>query len=440
MNNGLIAIIGAIIVDVSLSSDKDAEHKMRLGGIMHAARSAWAMGVPYEIYYIAPPYLKESIEDYAYKHGCQKCECIGSIDNAPGVILIQDIKELKNQGYSLLMAESSEVTTRDFALSDQVKKIIIFPGQFDLKNLLDYIYRQNITCSISIDIANGIDSLDRLRELMIIGIKYDFIFNSTSHHIIDVDMNNILYEVKDYTRFYVMKEGRGGGYIRNEDGNLVNYFSFLQETAHSVGVGDCFDIVIIDRFEKVGIDKASKIASFVASQYASTSFPDDLYQKVQQSVDLEESIYRMSGVRLPWSERKEIKIYIAAPDFDWMDDTHIRYIEKSLEYNNFTPILPIKINGQIYDFNNRNEVSRIFQGDLDLIQGSQIILGIILNDDHGTLIEIGYAKGLNKHVVVYDPLKLARNPFLTHLPDFISSDPEEIINHIFEFGGTYAEV
>ena len=43
-----ICLIGDILVDVTLKTEFNPL-KMRLGGIVHAARALWAMGVEYDV-------------------------------------------------------------------------------------------------------------------------------------------------------------------------------------------------------------------------------------------------------------------------------------------------------------------------------------------------------------------------------------------------------
>jgi hypothetical protein len=50
-----LLLIGQVFVDVTLGSAGE-QIKLRLGGIFHAARAVWAMGVPYVLAYVAPDY------------------------------------------------------------------------------------------------------------------------------------------------------------------------------------------------------------------------------------------------------------------------------------------------------------------------------------------------------------------------------------------------
>lgn len=403
--------------------------------MIHAARAAWAAGIDYEVYYISPEYLKNSVEEYLYAHGCKACNYIGVINNSPSIILIQDPKEIGNQGYSLLMSETMNANLIPFDIANDISSILIFPGQFNILELISLIKSYNNSAEISIDIANGIDDTDQLKEIFASDAPFKFIFNSTSHHIKNTDLNEIEEMAAKICYAYVLKEGRGGGYMIASDGEKIDYASYLRPTVHSVGIGDCFDVILIALFDSNSRANSLKLASMIASEYAATTYPDNFKDNVNKILSSKEAFLNLQGVRLPWKKRKNIKIYVAAPDFDWVDDRYIREVEESLLYQNFTAYLPIKMNGQINDFSDRYGIGMIFQKDLDLIHDSQILLGVLLNDDHGTLIEIGYAKGLGKHVIVYDPHRIAKNPFITNLPDFISYDMEEVINQIYIFGG-----
>lgn len=60
-----ICLIGDILVDVTLKTEFNPL-KMRLGGIVHAARALWAMGVEYDVAFFSPSYLDVHI--YFFQH------------------------------------------------------------------------------------------------------------------------------------------------------------------------------------------------------------------------------------------------------------------------------------------------------------------------------------------------------------------------------------
>jgi len=436
--DNLLGIFGEIIVDVILG-DTEHEHKMRLGGVVHAARAAWAAGYNYEVYYAAPLYLEDEIRKYLLSHGCRKSYRIGDIDKSPGVILVGEPRETGDQGYSILMTSDMLTNISDFNISGDITKILIFPGKYSLAKLLHRMSFLNESVQFYIDIANGIDEFENLSTLSELGRRFECVFNSTSFHMAgdkNSNMSRITERVlTEYGLTYIMKENRGGGIMYLASGDKADYPAFPREISHSVGVGDCFDVVFAMEDQSDPRDKL-KLASYLASEYASTSFPDDLLSLFSQALGSKEIIYGLDGIRLSWERRRSVKIYVAAPDFDWVDDRHIRKVENALKYHNFSPMMPIKENGQIDDFDNHSLISSVFEKDILMIHECDILLAVIINDDHGTLIEVGYAKGLGKNVVVYDPNRMARNPMLTCLPDLISDDLDVIIGEVFKYGST----
>src|SRR5712671_3006240 len=97
-HSSAICVIGQILVDVTLPNG-DQPIKMRLGGVMHAARTLWALGCPYVLAYIAPDYLDDQISKFAAHHGAVRALKIGSVVGSPNVILIAEPKEAGPQGY-----------------------------------------------------------------------------------------------------------------------------------------------------------------------------------------------------------------------------------------------------------------------------------------------------------------------------------------------------
>lgn len=431
-----IAIIGEIIIDVVLGNNND-DHKMRLGGIIHAALAAWTAGIEYEVYYISPNYIDDDIKNYLNMHGCSNFSKIGEIRRSPGVILIGEAKETGNQKYSLLMSDSMESHVYTIPPIEDSTDIIVFPGNYDLLRILEGL--KNIEDKrLHIDIANGVESINNLNNMYENGIKFDTIFNSTSHHITDAPDNLInLFlneDMQDLTQNYILKENRGGGRLIANN-SVFTYPAFPRYIEHSVGVGDAFDIYYISM---ISTEKNLRLrrSSLLASEYATTNFPDDLRSSITKLLQNISAYDHLEGITLHYESRASINIYVAGPDFDWIDTRHIREVENSLKYHNFNPLLPIKLNGQIDDFTDHAAISRTFSSDIDLIKSSHILLAVILNDDHGTLIEIGYAVGIGIPVIVYDPYRIARNPMLTELPVKVSDNLDEIIMEVFKIASS----
>ena len=53
----------------------------------------------------------------------------------------------------------------------------------------------------------------------------------------------------------------------------------------------------------------------------------------------------MEGIRVPWNERVNYPIYMAAPDFDYVDTKKLDVLEESLFYHHFMnrPYFPLLI-------------------------------------------------------------------------------------------------
>lgn len=97
----------------------------------------------------------------------------------------------------------------------------------------------------------------------------------------------------------LIKENRGGSWLYDFN-EKVSYEApaHIGNTIHSVGVGDVYDIAFVS--EKAGSNIAQNIQDFV----------------------------EMKGVRVPWNERVNYPIYMAAPDFDYVDTEKLGIIKQ----------------------------------------------------------------------------------------------------------------
>src|SRR5205085_11772199 len=131
-------------------------------------------------------------------------------------------------------------------------------------------------------------------------------------------------------------------------------------------------------------------------------------------------LVKMPDVFLPWELRQTLNIYIAAPDFTFINTSHIDELENALRYHNFVPHRPIKENGQMEENASKQRKQELVTNDLELMDQCFLMIAVLLYDDPGTLIEIGFAKAKEIPVIVYDPYKSATNCMLTELPDLVS--------------------
>lgn len=79
----------------------------------------------------------------------------------------------------------------------------------------------------------------------------------------------------------------------------------------------------------------------------------------------------------------------------------------------------------------RARKQELVTGDLEIFDRCQLLVAVLLFNDPGTLIEIGYAIAKRIPVIVYDPYGAAKNCMLTELPDLVTTDIEQVIAEVF---------
>jgi nucleoside 2-deoxyribosyltransferase len=431
-----ICIIGDILNDITLNN-RDMPLKMRLGGIVHSARCLWAMGIKYDVGYFAPSYLDSHIERYLLEHmGCNKIFKLGNVNNCPYTMLINEAKEVGDQGYEFILRDDINITYDDNALKtlDSYKYIFMISGNYEFQTVKNYISNDTF---LHYDIANNIINLSILEDSGI----FETIFISTSSTIFknfvsenELDLNLFFNQFKNITNKIILKENRGGSRAYDfQEKTIINIPSQTQKIVHSVGVGDVFDTTCVSYLNKgYSFTDSLYYSSWIASEYAKTTYPEDFKKMTLRILKTPiEEVKSLSGCFLPWEKRKEGHIYLAAPDFDFVDTTLIDVLERSLLYHNFSPHRPIKENGQMPSEATWIEKQDIFTTDMLLLEKCNMLIAILLYNDPGTLIEIGLAAQKKIPTFVYDPFNIADNCMLTQLPDLVSSNLDEIISEVF---------
>ena len=192
---------------------------------------------------------------------------------------------------------------------------------------------------------------------------------------------------------------------------------------HSVGVGDCFNAIYVYSRHNMDERTALSYASCVAAEYACTTYPDDFKNAAQATLKIPaDEIVKLKGVSLPWENRPKCHIYIAAPDFDYIDRRPLEKVLKCLEYHNFTPRRPVieyGLMGIDADFERKQ---MLCEADVKLMDECKIMLAVLLSDDPGTLIEIGMGVERKMPVIVYDP-STRGDVHTTISPDVALKDP-----------------
>lgn len=426
-----ILLIGEIVVDVSLKGENLDKDKLRFGGIMHAARALWALDIPFSVAYISPSYLDEQIKNYLLNLGCVEIYKIGEVTGAPYIFLIEEVKEIGDQGYEFLLRDEIKIDYNEETLNrlPNFEENFLISGNYDISKILNYLKG-----NLHIDLANNVRNLTDLNE---ISYKFTNIFISTSSKIFIqnfLDIKSFYSLFEEITTTLILKENRGGSRIvTSESDQVLNIPAQIRNIVHSVGVGDVYDIIFI-YFSNLKKDTfiAGVYSSWIASEYAQTTYPDDFKLNVKRILKISENeLIRIPGINLPWEIRKKVNIYVAAPDFSFVNKKPLENVIDSLKYHNFSPRRPVLENGEMGIDASKERRESLFTKDMELLNECQIMLAVILYDDPGTYIEMGLASNFHLPLIVYDPYKQATNCMLTELPLLISHDLDEIIAELF---------
>lgn len=429
-----ICLVGDILIDVTLKSSENPL-KMRLGGIIHAARALWAMGVPYTVAYFSPDYLDLEIEKFLSTLGSPKLIKLGRVNNSPYVILINEVKEIGDQGYEMLLRDNIQIEYFDTNLKElnSYEELFFISGNYEYNKVISHLSQ---TCNIHYDVANNVKNMsffDHFKE------KLATIFISTSSTIFkknsvnSFNFDSFMAQFENITERVVLKENRGGSraidFVSKEK---INIASQTQKIVHSVGVGDVYDSVYISYYKEYSFEQALTLSSYIASEYAVTTYPEDFKKMVERTIKIDvNELIHSGGCSLPWETRQECHIYLAAPDFDFVDTRPLDILYNSLLYHNFVPHRPIAENGQMEANADYSRKQKIFESDMILLDKCNMLIAVLLYNDPGTLIEIGLAAERKLPTLVYDPYQIANNCMLTQLPCLVTSNIDELLTEVF---------
>lgn len=424
----MVCLVGDILTDVTLAT-ANTPLKMRLGGIVHAARALWAMDVEYAIAYFAPTYMDSHIDMFLKEHDCKAIIKLGNVTNCPYTMLIQEVKEIGNQGYEFLYHDDIEINYNIESIKElnNYEELMFISGNYDMNKVLKHV---NKNVKIHCDVANNINRVEELKYK-----SFETLFISTSSNIFKNQysgFDSFCDLLKPYAKRIVLKENRGGS--RAYDATLGEYYQIPSQTlpiTHSVGVGDVYDVVSLVAPYNSFLEQLI-LASWVSMEYALTTFPVNFKNSVRSLLKTPiKDMMAQGGCVLPWDIRQKCQIYIAAPDFSFVDTRHIDLICKSLVYHNFVPRRPIKENGQMTEGADKKERMDLFSADISLLAECNMLIAVLLYNDPGTLIEVGLAAQRGLPTIVYDPYNLADNCMLTELPTLVNSDLDVIIAKVF---------
>lgn len=389
---------------------------------------------------IYPSYLNDSVEVFSKELNASLCCMIGQIEGSPNVITITDSTEAGEQGYQDLLREQCKATVNISALRKIIKEflptdILIFPGKYPVSDIAEVL--REYKGKIHIDFQYEIEQLEVFSSF---GISFDTLILSTSSTLFKGTYGGRVDELlKDLdpgkVNSILLKENRGGA--RYWDIDRINFSTpaFPSQTAHSVGVGDCFNAVFISMKEQFGIETSLKMASYISAIYASTWSHDEFASLSASVLDSVEEIKEMQGTLIHWEDRQNIHIYIAGPDFPHIDTTWIEEIDKCLQYHNFVSHRPVKENGIIIGNETEEQQLTAYHNDLKLIDKSAILVAVLINDDPGTYVEIGWASHARKPVILFDPDYRATNLFLKKTATLICHTLGEVVDAVYELLG-----
>ena len=425
----MICLVGDILTDVTLATANNPL-KMRLGGIVHAARALWAMDVEYAVAYFAPSYMDSHIEMFLKEHDCKAIIKLGNVTNCPYTMLIQEVKEIGNQGYEFLYHDDIDI---DYDLStikelNSFDELMFISGNYDMNKVLKLVEED---IDIHCDVANNVDNIEGLPQNRIL----ETLFISTSSNIFKnqySDFDAFCSILRPHAKRIVLKENRGGSRVYDTAlGEVYQIPSQTSSITHSVGVGDVYDVVsLVAPFDNY--QDQLFFASWASMEYALTTFPDDFKSFVRTLLKTPiKDLISQGGCILPWEVRERCQVYIAAPDFSFVDTKQIDILCDSLDYHHFVVRRPIKENGQMTEGADKKERVGLFCADMSLLSECNMLIAVLLYNDPGTLIEIGLAAQRGLPTLVYDPNKIADNCMLTELPTLVSSDLDEIIAKVF---------
>ncbi len=426
-----VLIVGEIVVDFTLAQD-GAQCKLRLGGIVHAGRGLWAAGLEYSVAAFCPQYLVENAQHYLCEHGCKEFIWLGDVVGAPNVIVIGEPTELAHQGYEDLLRESKQIRLREPSPSmSNYQQVVVFPGKFDLDSLVGTF---SPDAKFTFDVAYDINDLSSLSAFH--GRTRAIIISTSSELFLKVGNENIdelVTEVKKVSpEVFLLKESRGGSRLFNFiDGSVEEIPASLGKTVNSVGVGDVYSAVMVG-FSNQGWAEAAWRGCQSATVYAQTTYPDDMKRDVQRGFNLSLRVLRtLGGTLLPWHDRQQFSIYLAGPDFSYVEKPELDRAVASLTYHNFKLRRPIQENGELARPASQADLMRTYHMDYQLLVECDAVFAVPLGRDPGTLVEIGMAIALGKPVVTYDPRRENDNTMVVVGSVVYSSALDECLNGTF---------
>ncbi|NKM80187.1 nucleoside 2-deoxyribosyltransferase [Rhizobium leguminosarum] len=426
-----LLLVGEIIVDFT-TARPGADCKLRLGGIVHAARGLWASGMPYAVAAVCPRYLLNQARNFLKIHGCVDFIWLGEVMGAPNVIVIGDATEVSHQGYQDLLREEKAVEIQDVANSLRIyKEVLVFPGSFDLASVKGFFSHE---ARYSFDIAYDAEDFSVLEGF--VGHINAVIISTSSPLFLSKGSDDIEPMLADVRRLdpevFLLKENRGGSRIFNiRTGESDHVPAQLSSTVNSVGVGDVYSAVMVG-FGAGQWKEAAWRGAMAATAYSQTTYPDDFQRDVLRNRKLSfEELRDLGGTVLPWHARPHFPLYLAAPDFSYVEKPEVDRAVDSLHYHNFVVRRPIEENGELPLGSDPALLQHTFRSDIALLDECKAVFAVPLARDPGTLVEMGIAIARDQPVITFDPRNENNNTMVSGGSATYSNDLDTCLNGLF---------
>ncbi|MBY5788353.1 sugar kinase [Rhizobium leguminosarum] len=420
-----------MIVDFT-TARPGADCKLRLGGIVHAARGLWASGMPYAVAAVCPRYLLNQARNFLKIHGCVDFIWLGEVMGAPNVIVIGDATEVSHQGYQDLLREEKAVEIQDVANSLRIyKEVLVFPGSFDLASVKGFFSHE---ARYSFDIAYDAEDFSVLEGF--VGHINAVIISTSSPLFLRKGSDDIEPMLADVRRLdpevFLLKENRGGSRIFNiRTGESDHVPAQLSSTVNSVGVGDVYSAVMVG-FGAGQWKEAAWRGAMAATAYSQTTYPDDFQRDVLRNRKLSfEELRDLGGTVLPWHARPHFPLYLAAPDFSYVEKPEVDRAVDALHYHNFVVRRPIEENGELPLGSDPALLQHTFRSDIALLDECKAVFAVPLARDPGTLVEMGIAIARDQPVITFDPRNENNNTMVSGGSATYSNDLDTCLNGLF---------
>lgn len=419
-----ILVIGEAFIDYGVR-----ERSFRLGGVFHAARALRAIGIPYTLVVAAPEYLHSDVYKYADILGAQNCWIAGRTVGAPALLLIYDEYETgASSNEELLRAARKNVWNEEVACASidmfQPTDILLFPGNYPAERIVSAASARGARIHIDAQYDCDLASIARAAGGFVDTVVVSVPLQRSRGKSLDL----LWEEIAVHARALLVKENRGGSRIYFGNGMQAEAPAFPTPHAHGVGVGDCFDCIWLAAHADESPELRLARASYYAGLYAHTRDFEQFYADAADALNADEAIVGLAGLRLPWEERAQKRIYVAAPDFPNVATDALDELADALTHHGFHPLRPIQEHGLYTEDLGQSGARELFQCDVDAILNSALLIAVPLTNDPGTFAELGFAHAKGIPTILWDHRLAPSNIFAAQTADVHCYTLSEVID------------